>query len=341
MKKKVIIVGWGNISRQAHRIIRDASDMEVVAIASRRPEGVREEFPTKPSFMILGIQDPTLLEMSADAVILGGGSKADLPVTAPWAVSQLPVKVLVDSFDTHGKISNHIDRATNLPALGYHHQLNLLARGTEKTHLLGQGWDPGFFSMMRTLFESFLPGSKAYTLYGLGERGGLSMGHSDACRKVDGVLDARSYTHAKVDAIESIRRGFNPILEPGAMHWRENFIVAKDGANIKMIEATIKTMPDYFADYDTVVHFISKDDMIKHHQKMLHNGLVIAVKDDDILELKLRFEDNPRGTAGILVSAVRAGLQMHDQGRFGAFLPQEVPPSAFWAGDFMSLIKKT
>ncbi|HOF12554.1 MAG TPA: diaminopimelate dehydrogenase, partial [Treponemataceae bacterium] len=194
------------------------------------------------------------------------------------------------------------------------------------------GWDPGTFSVQRVLGNAFIPGAKTYGFYGTSEKGGLSMGHSDALRRIAGVLDARQYTHAISESIEKVRRGENPSLKPGDMHWRECFVVAKEGADTAKIEEAIKTMPGYFAGYKTLVHFVSKEELETKHQGFPHDGLVIGAGTTGSgnparIEYTNIWGSNSEATASILVAHARAVYRLAKEGKTGAITALDIAPA--------------
>ena len=260
-KTRIAIVGFGNVGRgvlnAAETNKRLYGDMEVAAILSRDPKRVDDELKTKKiDLPVFGITDFADLTDRVDVAMLCGGSKKDLPEQGPFFARYFNT---VDSFDTHAHIGAYIDEETGKLRDGYLAEVGAAATASGHASAISIGWDPGTFSMERVLADAFLPGAKVYGFYGLGEKGGLSMGHSDAIRselKNMGVVDARQFTHAIHESIEKIRRGENSELSLGDMHWRECFVVVEDEADLKQIEHAIKDMPDYFRPFRTEVHFV-------------------------------------------------------------------------------------
>lgn len=334
-KIKVLIVGYGNLGRSVHAAMSRYPDLELVGIVTRDPDRVRKTVDTAPIFRSGGfLVSPVFslyhkgedwLNAEADVAILCGGSKEDLPFQGPYLVSRMNT---VDSLDTHDHVNEHVDEVTNQPMLGHLRMMDIVAKQTKHTAHVCIGWDPGTFSLMRAYFTAVLGGAEAYAFYGLSEKGGLSMGHSNAIRdNVHEVVDARSYTHAKPEAIELARAGRGLTLLPREMHRRENFVVAEKGADLLVISQRIKDMPNYFAPYETTVTFISQEQMDHDHPKdqMPHDGLVIAVGKAGVMEFKNTWKSNPAGTAGILLAYARATVRLNRQGVFGAFSALDTP----------------
>ncbi len=312
MTTKIGIIGYGNIGRGVHQAIllnaRIFGDVSLGGIITRRPDDVRRE---QPGVTIVGLD--TSLEI--DVAILCGGSATDLPRQGPALLSRYNT---VDSFDTHARIPE------------YFAQMDEAAKAAGHVAVIAAGWDPGTFSLERALADAFLPGAHPVGFYGVAASGGLSMGHSDAIRRVEGVEDARQYTHAIPSAIERARRG-EP-LTPGEMHWRECFVVARDGADKDRIAREIKAMPHYFAPYETSVAFIDADELREKHGGMPHDGMVVATATTaggarGVIEYGNRWDSNPAATAGILVAYARAADRLRRDGRCGAFTVLDIPPA--------------
>jgi diaminopimelate dehydrogenase len=249
-----------------------------------------------------------------DVMILCGGSSTDLPKQTPALASLFNV---VDSFDTHAKIPQHLQNVDEA------------ARNAHKTAVISVGWDPGLFSLTRCYSGAVLPQGKDYTFWGKG----VSQGHSDAIRRIDGVLDAKQYTIPVESAMERVRKGENPELTTREKHIRECFVVAKEGADKAKIEQEIVTMPNYFADYDTTVHFISLEELKEKHGKLPHGGLVIATgntgKDGEnkhVIEYALKLDSNAEFTSSVLVACARAIYRMNAEGNFGCKTVLDIPP---------------
>ncbi len=329
-KIKIAIVGYGNVARGVHKSIlknnKVNNDMELVGIISRRPEQVKEEVKEINVYKN-DINDWMGLE--ADVAILCGGSAKDLPKNGPYYAKHFNT---VDSFDTHNHIGPYIDEETQRKMQGYLKDMNDAAKASGNTSAISIGWDPGTFSLERVLANAFFPGAKAYGFYGLTEKGGLSMGHSDAVRRIEGVVDARQYTHAIPKAIERVRSGENPDLEPGEMHWRECFVVLDKYGDKDRIEHEIKTMPNYFKPYKTRVNFISQREIERNHKEMPHDGLVIAVGktgNGNIakIEYKCEWDSNPEATGSIMVAYARGIYRFNKEGKTGAFSILDFPAS--------------
>ena len=305
---KLAIVGYGNIGRGVESAVRQNEDMELVAVFTRRDPAtvLTQGVPVKHMDELDSYAD------QLDVLILCGGSATDLPVMTPRMAAKFNV---VDSFDNHSKIPQHI-RA-----------VDEVAKAAGKTALVSCGWDPGMFSLARVYGEAALPVGQSYTFWGPG----ISQGHSDAIRRIPGVLDGRQYTLPVEDAMERVRNGENPELTTRQKHTRLCYVVAEEGADLAKIESQIKEMPGYFADYDTTVHFISQEELKENHAKMLHGGCVIrsgktSQGDTHTIEYSLKLESNPQFTASILVSCARAAVKMHRRGENGCFTLAQVRP---------------
>ncbi|PKM91984.1 MAG: diaminopimelate dehydrogenase, partial [Euryarchaeota archaeon HGW-Euryarchaeota-1] len=303
-KLKIGIVGYGNIGKAVELAVQNNPDMVVEGIITRRPESVS---PIS-GVQVLSIQEAEKRKDCFDVFVLCGGSATDLPKQGPFFAR---LGNCVDSYDTHANMYQYFD------------SINKVAKENKNTYVISAGWDPGTFSMERVFQNTFLPGAKPYTFYGLTPRGGLSMGHSDAVRRVEGVANARQYTHANHEAIEGVRSGENLDLIPRDMHWRECFVVAKKGADLNKIEQDIKTMPGYFAPYHTTVTFVSQEELDEIDKKrgMCHDGLVLAVGETSpgkwaVMEYKNQWDSNPEATANIMLAYARAGYLLNKKGKF-------------------------
>jgi diaminopimelate dehydrogenase len=328
-KVRVLVVGYGNVGRGVMKAIDKNDDMELVGIVSRGPERVKNEVSDVPVYHIDDI-DAWKSELKPDVAILCGGSKNDLPQQGPALVKHV---CTVDSFDNHSCIPE------------YFAKIDKAAKESDSAAVFSTGWDPGIFSLERVLASAFLPGCNAYGFYGLGEKGGLSMGHSDALRTIEGVKDARQFTHAIPEAIERIRKGENPDYAPGDMHWRECFVVVEEGADKAAIEETIKTMPGYFEPYKTVVNFISQEELDSKYAGFPHDGCVIAsgVTGDAskaLIEYKCQWESNPEATANVLVAHARGLVRMFKEGKRGAFTILDIPAAYMSQHSQETLLKK-
>lgn len=324
-KVKIGIIGYGNIGKGVEAAIRQSSDTELVAVFTRRnPESVVLK---TPGVKVVEIKDAEKYKNDIDVMILCGGSATDLPEQGPEFAAMFNI---VDSFDTHAKIPE------------YFATVNKAAMAANKTSVISVGWDPGLFSMIRMLSGAILPEGNDYTFWGKG----VSQGHSDAIRRVTGVKNAIQYTIPIDDAVESVRNGKNPELSTRQKHLRECFVVAQEGADKAKIEADIKNMPNYFADYDTIVHFVSEDELKSNHSRMPHGGFVfrsgktgIDTVNNHIIEFSLKLDSNPEFTANVLVAYARAAVRMNREGCHGAKTVFDVPLSYLSAKSHAELIK--
>ena len=309
-KIKIAICGYGNLGKGVEGEIQKSQDMELVAIFTRRKVNDLKIASKTPVISINEIKDWV---DKIDVVIMCGGSATDLPVQVPEVAKMFNT---VDSFDTHAKIPE------------YFNSVNESAKLSNKTALISGGWDPGMFSVMRTYASAILPQGTSYTFWGKG----VSQGHSDAIRRISGVKNAIQYTIPVEEAMESVRRGENPKLSTADKHLRECFVVVEEGANKEKIEQEIKTMPNYFSDYNTTVHFVSEEELLKNHSKMSHGGFVIhSAKtgngNKQVIEYSLKLDSNPEFTASTLISLARATYRMNKEGLFGAKTILDVPPA--------------
>ena len=311
---KIGIVGYGNIGRGVQVAIAKNNevfgDVVLSGIISRRPDQIKKEVS---GINVVGFDKCN--DIDTDVIILCGGSATDLPVQGPQFVKNFNT---VDSFDTHAKVPD------------YFREMDRTAKENNTVAIIATGWDPGTFSLERVLADAFIPGSKPYGFYGLSEKGGLSMGHSDAMRRVSGVKDARQYTHAIHETMENVRNGKNPTLKAGDLHWRECIVVAEEGADKEKIANEIKTMPNYYEPYKTTVEFVTQEELDKEHSGMPHDGAVIAVGETgdgnkSIIEYRNEWASNPASTANILVAHARAACRLKKEGKSGAFTILDVP----------------
>ncbi|MCX7912199.1 MAG: diaminopimelate dehydrogenase [Dehalococcoidales bacterium] len=306
------IVGYGNVGRGVLAAIPRHPDMRLAAIFTRRPEVVRAEASDIPVFRL--DEDPPG-NINIDVAILCGGSKEDVPMQGPMFARRYST---VDSFDTHARIPE------------YFREMDETARRHGNVAIISAGWDPGIFSLERVLGNAFLPRSAGYTFWGPG----VSQGHSDAARKVPGVLDARSYTYPIDDAIKAVREGKTPSFSRRQMHRRVVYVVARDGADKEAIRKAIAEMPHYFADYDTEVIFISRREMAEKHATYPHGGFVLtsgetAKSERAILEYRCQLASNPGFTGSVLVACARAAYRLRCSGQKGAFTMLDVPPALY------------
>lgn len=309
-KIKVAICGYGNLGRGVEKALANPAnrDMELVAIFTRRnPLSITPVSDVK----VVSIDDIENYKGKIDVVILCGGSAKDLPEQGPEIASMFNT---VDSFDTHAKIPEYLEEMDNV------------AYCADTVSIISVGWDPGMFSIARMYSEAILPTGSTYTFWGKG----VSQGHSDAIRKINGVKDAKQYTIPIQSAIEDVRAGKNPELTTREKHLRDCYVVAEEGADLDRIEKEIKEMPNYFADYDTTVHFISEEELQKNHSAMPHGGFVIRSgntgNNKQIVEYSLKLESNPEFTGSILVAYARAAVRLAKNGEYGAITPFHVKP---------------
>ena len=257
---KVAVVGYGNVGRGVIASLKNNTDLVLSCVVSRSPERVKKEFSAAPVFHI-SEAEAAFKATGTEIAILCGGSKDDLPKFGPQMAKLINT---VDSFDNHSRIPE------------YFGLMDATAKAAGHVSVISTGWDPGIFSLERTLAGAFIPGCRAYGFYGLGPAGGLSMGHSDALRTIPGVKDARQFTHAIPEAIERVRKGENPDFQPGDMHRRECFVVLEPGADPAAISKTITEMPGYFEPYDTTINFVSEEELKERFGGFPHDGLVVA-----------------------------------------------------------------
>ncbi len=310
---RIGILGYGNLGRGVESAIRQNPDMELVAVFTRRPPNslkiMTEGVP------VLSLDDAKNMQDKIDVMILCGGSATDLPTQTPDFVKYFNV---IDSFDTHAKIPEHFAN------------VDKTAKESGKVGIISVGWDPGMFSLNRLYAGAILPNGKDYTFWGKG----VSQGHSDAVRRIEGVKDARQYTIPVPDAVDAVRNGKNPELTTRQKHTRECFVVAAEGADLARIENEIKTMPNYFADYDTIVHFITEEEMQRDHSGLPHGGMVIRsgktglnLEHNHIIEYKITLDSNPEFTASVLVAYARAAYRMNQEGQSGCKTVFDVAPA--------------
>ena len=308
---KVGILGYGNLGRGVEAAIKKSEDMELVAVYTRRDPSTLTI--ATPSAAVKSTADLDTGKENIDVLIICGGSATDLPEMTPKYAAMYNV---IDSFDTHANIPTHfanVDKA---------------AKESGHIGLISCGWDPGMFSLNRVYAASILPDGQAYTFWGKG----VSQGHSDAVRRIDGVKDARQYTIPVPAALERVRAGENPELTTREKHTRECFVVAEEGADLARIENEIKTMPNYFSDYDTTVHFISEEEMKRDHSGLPHGGSVIYTGTSSegtkhVVEYSLNLDSNPEFTGAVLVAYARAVARMAAAGQTGGRTVFDVAPA--------------
>ena len=298
MSIRIAVAGYGNLGRGVECAIKQNPDTELYGVFTRRDPKTVKTLTGAKVFSIDTIEEH---KDNIDVVIICGGSATDLPVQTPALASYFNV---IDSFDTHAKIPEHfanVDKA---------------AKNAGTTAIISVGWDPGMFSLNRLYASCILPDGADYTFWGKG----VSQGHSDAIRRIEGVKDARQYTIPVQSALDAVRSGKNPVLTTREKHTRECFVVAEDGADKARIENEIKTMPNYFADYDTTVHFISEEELKKNHSGIPHGGFVIRSgktglngENKHVIEYSLKLDSNPEFTSSVLVAYARAAFRMNKE----------------------------
>ena len=309
-KIRIGIYGYGNLGKGVEIAIHNNDDMELIGIFTRRnPLDIKPIFSDSKIFSTSAAEN---MKGKIDVMILCSGSATDLPEQGPNVCKFFNT---IDSFDTHAKIPEYFSK------------MNEVALKNNNLSLISCGWDPGLFSLNRCLLESVLPDGNNYVFYG----SGLSQGHSDAIRRIKGVKNAVQYTVPYDDAVESVRNGENPIFDSvRKTMWRECFVVLEDGADQVEIEKEIKEMPNYFKPYNTVVHFISEEELKEKHNSMPHGGFVLrsgktSPNTNQIAEFSLKLDSNPEFTASVLVSYARAIYKMRKQGKVGAITVLDVP----------------
>lgn len=313
MSIKIGIIGYGNLGRGVECAVKQSEDMELVAVFTRRsPDTVSILTDTAK---VYGLDDCMNMEKDIDVMILCGGSATDLPLQTPAFANIFNV---VDSYDNHSQIPKHF--AT----------VDLASREGKKVSVISVGWDPGMFSLNRLYSGALLPSGSDYTFWGKG----VSQGHSDAIRRIEGVEQAKQYTVPVEDALESVRAGKNPELTTRQQHTRECFVVVKEGADKKRIENEIKTMPDYFEPYNTSVTFVSQEEFGKNHKGIPHGGFVIRSgktgwneEHSHVIEYSLKLESNPEFTASVLVAYARAAHRLSEEGQVGCKTVFDIPPA--------------
>lgn len=322
---KIGIYGYGNLARGVEQTIKMNDDMELVAVFTRRD-------PSTVTIKTEGVEvastkDVLSYKGKIDVLVICGGSATDLPEQTPALAKDFCV---VDSFDTHAKVPTHF---ANVDAASK-------ANGT--TSLISTGWDPGMFSLNRAIMAAVLPNGKDYTFWGKG----VSQGHSDALRRIEGVVDARQYTIPVESALERVRSGENPELTTREKHTRECFVVAPNEADHARIEKEIKEMPNYFSDYDTTVHFITLEELKKNHSGIPHGGFVIrsgATSDEckHVIEYKLKLDSNPEFTGSVLIAYARAVYRLNKRGEIGCKTVFDIAPKDLSSVSYEELLAHT
>ena len=313
MSIRIGISGYGNLGRGVECAIRQNPDMELAAVFTRRdPESVSILTEGVPVVKITEVQEWT---DKIDVMILCGGSATDLPEQTPYLASMFNV---IDSFDTHARIPEH------------YANVDAAAKEGNKVGIISVGWDPGMFSLNRLYANAILPDGKDYTFWGKG----VSQGHSDAVRRVEGVKDAKQYTIPVEAALEAVRNGENPELTTREKHTRECFVVLEEGADAAKVEEEIKTMPNYFSDYDTTVHFISEEELKRDHSGIPHGGFVLRSgktgwdgEHSHLIEYSLKLDSNPEFTSSVLVAYARAAYRLSQEGASGCRTVFDIAPA--------------
>ncbi len=307
---KIGIVGYGNLGKGVEIACQNHSDIELIGIFTRRN---KDSIKTINNTCVYSVDDLYKYQNKIDVLILCGGSKDDLPLQTPEYAKMFNV---IDSFDTHAKILNHFNN------------VDKSARESKHVALISCGWDPGLFSINRLMMEAILPKGNTYTFWGKG----VSQGHSDAIRRIDGVKKAIQYTIPKEEAVKRVRNGENPLFTEKEKHLRECFVVLEENADPLLIERKIKEMPYYFLEYDTIVHFIKEEEFDKNHFKMPHGGFVIRSattgmdNNKEIMEYSLKLDSNPEFTSNVLITYTKAVYKMFQAKDYGAKTVFDIPP---------------
>lgn len=312
MKIRVGIVGYGNLGRGVEAAIANSNDMELVGVFTRRdPASVH----TATNLPVYKNEDALSMKDQIDVMILCGGSANDLPKQTVEFAQHFNV---IDSFDTHANIPEHFACVDEISKKHQH------------ISIISVGWDPGLFSLNRLYGQAILPQGADYTFWGKG----VSQGHSDAIRRIDGVIDARQYTIPVEKALQQVRNGEHPVLSARQKHTRECYVVAEADADLAKIEETIKTMPNYFADYDTTVHFISEEELMAEHKGIPHGGIVLRSgttglhqEHKQLIEYKLTLDSNPGFTSSVLVAYARAAVRLYREGQYGCKTVFDIAPA--------------
>lgn len=326
MSIRIGILGYGNLGRGVECAIKHNPDLELVAVFTRRaPETVKILTETAA---VYSVNDAEKMKDKIDVLIICGGSATDLPKQTPEYAKMFNV---IDSFDTHARIPEHFD------------SVDAAAKESGHIGIISVGWDPGMFSLNRLYANAILTNGKDYTFWGKG----VSQGHSDAVRRIKGVKDAKQYTIPVEAALESVRNGENPELTTRQKHTRECFVVAEEGADLARIEEEIKTMPNYFDEYDTTVHFISQEELDRDHSGIPHGGFVIRSgktgwnnENSHVIEYSLKLDSNPEFTSSVIVAYARAAYRMNQEGQMGCKTVFDVAPAYLSALDGAELRKK-
>ena len=310
---KIGILGYGNLGRGVECAVKQNDDMELVAVFTRRnPEDVKILTETATVCNVADVED---WKDKIDVMIICGGSATDLPKQTPVYAKMFNV---IDSFDTHARIPEHF--------------ANVDAAAKEGGHvgIISVGWDPGMFSLNRLYANAILPDGNDYTFWGKG----VSQGHSDAIRRVEGVKDGKQYTIPVEAALKAVRNGENPELTTRQKHTRECFVVLEEGADAAKVEEEIKTMPNYFSDYDTTVHFISEEELKANHSGIPHGGFVLRSgktgwdgENKHLIEYSLKLDSNPEFTSSVLIAYARAAYRLASEGQSGCKTVFDIAPA--------------
>ena len=326
MKTRIGIYGYGNLGRGVENAIRQNADMELFGVFTRRDPATLK-IGTE-SARVLSASDVEKYKDDIDVMIICGGSATDLPQQTPTLAKSFCV---VDSFDTHARIPEHFA------------SVDAAAKEGGNVAMISVGWDPGMFSLNRLLAGAILPDGEDYTFWGKG----VSQGHSDAIRRIEGVVDAKQYTIPVESALDAVRSGSAPKLTTREKHVRECFVVAEEGADKERIEREICTMPNYFADYDTTVHFITMEELKRDHAGIPHGGFVIRsgrtgkeLEHNHVIEYSLKLDSNPEFTASVIVAYARAVARMKREGAVGCKTVFDVPPAYLSAMSYEDIIAK-
>lgn len=310
---RVGILGYGNLGKGIECAVKQNPDMQLVAVFTRRnPDSVKIQ---TEGVKVYNVDDAVGLKDEIDVLILCGGSATDLPEQTKEYAKYFNV---IDSFDTHARIPEHFEN------------VDAAAKSAGNIAMISCGWDPGMFSINRLYASAVLPEGNDYTFWGKG----VSQGHSDAIRRIEGVVDGKQYTIPIDAALEAVRACKNPELTTREKHLRECFVVAEEGADLERIESEIKTMPNYFADYDTIVHFISREELARDHSGIPHGGFVIRTgktgwngENNHVIEYSLKLDSNPEFTSSVIVAYARAAYRMKQEGMTGCKTVFDVAPA--------------
>lgn len=310
---RIGILGYGNLGRGVECAVKQNPDLELAAVFTRRdPSSVKI---LTEGVKVYPVEEAKSMAGKIDVMILCGGSATDLPAQTPEYAKLFHV---VDSFDTHAKIPEHFEK------------VDASAKESGKVAVISAGWDPGMFSVNRVYGNAILPDGKDYTFWGKG----VSQGHSDAVRRIDGVKDARQYTIPVESALTAVRGGETPEFTTRQKHTRECFVVVEEGADKAKIEEEIRTMPNYFSDYDTTVHFITEEEMKRDHSSLPHGGFVIRSgktgwnqENHHVVEYSLKLDSNPEFTSSVIVACARAAYRMGQEGQSGCRTILDIPPA--------------